>query len=280
MLRDPETNEPRRFGSAPLGWGRLLLAVLWLGAGVVPVAAEDAPEPWTEAAGLQVIIADQIDGSTRLFDSPDYQHTLVIPEESEAAYVLELKSQSLHQIPMDAIAWTKAGLPIPDLTRSEAIGMFMNLEGDLSFDHGDQIIHVVPEPPLVGQITEAKLRESKPDYAHAALKYAPEAAALATLRKMPPNVEVKVFFGTWCSYCKHWVPHFLRLRDELAATKWTAEYYGMSEDQSEPGDVLGKYDISKTPTFVVLRDGKEVGRIEEEPIISMEADLVRILGLP
>jgi len=38
------------------------------------------------------------------------------------------------------------------------------------------------------------------------------------------------------------------------------------------------FKLKKTPTFVFLRNQKEIGRIVEMPKISLEADLLKILG--
>jgi thioredoxin-related protein len=49
----------------------------------------------------------------------------------------------------------------------------------------------------------------------------------------------------------------------------------MKNDSQDRGK---KFQIKKTPTFVFLRNQKEIGRIVEMPEISLEADLLKILA--
>jgi hypothetical protein len=38
------------------------------------------------------------------------------------------------------------------------------------------------------------------------------------------------------------------------------------------------FKVKKTPTFILLRNNKEIGRIVEKPDISLETDLLKILS--
>ena len=51
----------------------------------------------------------------------------------------------------------------------------------------------------------------------------------------------------------------------------------MDEDLVEPEDWVMSCGVALTPTFIVRIEGEEIGRIEEEPEVSIEADLVSIL---
>jgi hypothetical protein len=48
----------------------------------------------------------------------------------------------------------------------------------------------------------------------------------------------------------------------------------MKNDSQDRGK---KFKIKKTPTFIILRNQVEIGRIVERPEISLEADLLKIL---
>ncbi len=240
------------------------------------VLAEDG-ESWEEVAGLQLVLNDEVDGLARVFDSPDYQHQLVVPSGEVPAFVLALKAQTVAQLPAESIAWTESDMPIPSTGDAADLGMFFNDDGILSFDADAGHYVVQPEPPLVGTIAADVLAKHKPDYVHAAGKYKPDAESVAVLKAVKNPTTIKVFFGTWCSYCKHYLPHLMKAVEASGSDKFTIEYVGVSEDQSEPADLLGKHDVSLTPTFVVLQGGKELGRFEEEPIVSVEADLAHML---
>ncbi|MEZ4649201.1 MAG: thioredoxin family protein [Candidatus Eisenbacteria bacterium] len=239
-----------------------------------PALAQDA---WEEVAGLQVVHADATLPLARIFDSPDFRHQLIVTD--AGGFVLDLKSKSVSALPVDAITWDDQDLPAPDMTMAEELGLFLNEEGILSFQGDDGTYVVQPEPPLVGEISADKLRAAKPDYVHAASKYEPNKAMIAAISGVKTPTTIKVFFGTWCSYCKHWLPPLMKTVEAAKNPAIQLEFVGMSEDQSEPADLLGQYDVSLTPTFVILQNGEEVGRFEEEPLVSVEADLARYLGV-
>lgn len=256
------------------------LAVQVLSTGVRAAGEPQSPagDPWAESAGLQVFLSDSLDAAARIFDSPDFQQTLIVPGDGDA-FVLSLKERVVRSVPRGDVHWTEAEEPF-FLTSGagEVVASFTHDQGIIAFDAPSYHVDVRPEPPLVGEVTLEKLRAAKPDYVLAAEKYVPDAKSIAALQKVSGPIEVEVFFGTWCSYCKHWLPPFLKTVELMGAEKVSLRFFGMSEDLSEPADALSLRDVSKTPTFVVLRDGKEIGRIEEEPLVSVEADFLRILN--
>lgn len=252
----------------------------WLGllaVGLVGTSVLAQDEYWEEVAGLQVLRSDASLPLARVFDSPDYLHQLIVTEASGPAFVLDLKAQSVSSLDPEAIAWSEEDLPAPDLAQALELGLFLNDAGILSFQGATEGYVIQPEPPLVGELSAEKLMASKPDYAHAAEKYTPDAKVIAALSKVQSPTVIKVFFGTWCSYCKHYLPQLMKTVEASHNPAFHIEFIGVSEDQSEPADLLGKYDVSLTPTFVVLQNGEELGRFEEEPLVSVEADLARIL---
>lgn len=63
------------------------------------------------------------------------------------------------------------------------------------------------------------------------------------------------FSATWCGPCKRISPVF----DELSAKFESAGFVKVDVDVLE--GVAGKFKVSAMPTFIVLRDGKEVDRM-------------------
>lgn len=92
------------------------------------------------------------------------------------------------------------------------------------------------------------------------------------------DIEIYVLFGTWCHDSQREVPRLLRLLNTLNIQENYIHLIGLNFSKNEPQD-RGKYfQVKKTPTFVFLRNQKEIGRIVEMPKISLEADLLKILG--
>ena len=92
------------------------------------------------------------------------------------------------------------------------------------------------------------------------------------------DIEIYVLFGTWCHDSQREVPRLLRLLNTLNIQENYIHLIGLNYSKNEPQD-RGKYfQVKKTPTFVFLRNQKEIGRIVEMPKISLEADLLKILS--
>ncbi len=264
----------------PRTWFLFAGAVVALisGASVVTAAGTAPVAPWEEAAGLEVMSADTLDAHGRIFDSPDYQQQLIVPGAGTDAFLLALKTKTVRILPQASITWTDDE-PVPDVASGADTGTFDSDNGVVSFAAKGIAWKIEPEPPLVGPVTLEKLVGEKPDYQYAADRYTPMPEAIQALKGLSADTHIVIFFGSWCTFCKHWLPRFLKTMEETGNPKITTEFYGISEDQTQPKDVIDQYRVVKTPTFVIEQGDKEIGRIEEEPSVSIEADLVKILDL-
>lgn len=284
VLSPPDRTPRFRACRSIRAWPGRVASALLLGSLALPgtmlAAGQTEPEGpvWEEAIGLQVTAGDSIVAEARIFDSPDYQSQLVVGPDG-SGWVLSLVDQGVAVLPAEAISWTEDELPIPDPSASSDGGLFQNDDGILTFAAGDGTWSVRPEPPLIGAVSVEKLRRAKPEYFHAARKYRPDATTVAALRTVERETEISVFFGTWCLYCKKYLPRLLKTIEEAGNPRLHLSFYGVNEDQTEPADALRRLGVSATPTFLILQDGREVGRIEEEPDVSVESDLAYILGV-
>ncbi len=240
-------------------------------------SAAAPPSTWHEAAGLRCVVSDSIDVGARIFESPDYQQTLVVPTGGENVFILALRARTYRVVPRESVSWLEDG-PAPDLSAGADGGGFMESGGTMTFLDEDHTLAIEPEPPLVGALDLAKLQDSKPDYVYAAERYEPDAKSVASLRAVDRETRIEVFFGAWCSHCKVWVPRLLATLDAAANPHLTPTFYAMDEDLAEPAEPIRRASISDTPTIVVYQGGAELGRIEEEPVTSIESDLAMILA--
>lgn len=91
------------------------------------------------------------------------------------------------------------------------------------------------------------------------------------------DVEIFVLFGTWCHDSKREVPRFLKLLSDSKVSENQINLIGLNFMKNDFQDRGKKFKIKKTPTFIILRNQVEIGRIVERPEISLEADLLKIL---
>lgn len=91
------------------------------------------------------------------------------------------------------------------------------------------------------------------------------------------DVDVLVFFGTWCGDSKREVPRFLKIADETGIGNDRITLYGVNRSKKSADGLTDAFQIELVPTFIFRRDGKEIGRITEHPETTLEEDMVHIL---
>ena len=73
------------------------------------------------------------------------------------------------------------------------------------------------------------------------------------------------FFATWCGPCKRIAPTF-----ENLATAFTTVTF-LKVDVDECAELVEKFSISAMPTFVFLKDGQVVKKVEGADMAGLEA---------
>ena len=107
---------------------------------------------------------------------------------------------------------------------------------------------------------------------------AAEAGPAASLRERIAGARVEVYFAFWCGDSRNHVPVFKKIVDLLDLPELAVEYFAV-ERKASPEQmyyVAGK-GVERVPTFIVYRDGSEIGRIIENPKASILEDLLNIL---
>ncbi|AWX43905.1 hypothetical protein HME9304_00903 [Flagellimonas maritima] len=110
--------------------------------------------------------------------------------------------------------------------------------------------------------------------------YEVDYALVKMFKKRLAKHHVKLFLGTWCGDSKREVPRIIKILDaakfpmeqlEIIALDRRKEYYKKSATGEEEG-----LNIIKVPTMVFFKNRKEVNRIVESPIESLEEDMAQI----
>lgn len=96
-------------------------------------------------------------------------------------------------------------------------------------------------------------------------------------RRQLKDVKILAFMGTWCHDSNREIPRLMRVCEELGIYD-QLELYGVDVDKTSLQGREKGYNIKNTPTIIIMRDGKELARIIEEPETSFEQDLEKILN--
>lgn len=91
------------------------------------------------------------------------------------------------------------------------------------------------------------------------------------------DVNLLLFSGSWCGDSKSEVPKIFKLFESANISLDKIKLYGVDRNKLEPTGTAEKYKIKRVPTLLVLRNGKEIGRIIEYPKTSWEEDIFQIL---
>jgi len=98
------------------------------------------------------------------------------------------------------------------------------------------------------------------------------------IKPLIKDIEITVFMGTWCSDSRIHSPAFFKLMDYLKVRDRKLELIAMTIDKTTPDSLEKNQDIINIPTFIFKKDGKEINRIVEFPIESIEKDIFEILS--
>jgi len=92
------------------------------------------------------------------------------------------------------------------------------------------------------------------------------------------DINVVVFFGTWCHDSKRELPKALKIFNEIGINDENIELVAVGLDKKEPEGRATKLNLMYTPTLIFFRGSKEIGRIIEKPILSLEKDIELIIS--
>lgn len=96
------------------------------------------------------------------------------------------------------------------------------------------------------------------------------------------DYELILFMGTWCGDSKREVPKVYKILDVMKfpenqlttiAVGRTGTLYNKSPQHEEDG-----LNIHRVPTLIFYKNGKEINRIVEQPVISLEQDMLDIVS--
>lgn len=129
------------------------------------------------------------------------------------------------------------------------------------------------------EITREKVLANGQEWKDKYDKYEPPADMLNDLKGMlGPSMKIDVYLGLWCPDSRNNVPPFIKILDRLGA-RIPVRYFDVPRKASR--DVkyyVEEMDVEKVPTFIVYRDGKEIGRIVENPKANMLVDFMDIVA--
>ncbi len=107
--------------------------------------------------------------------------------------------------------------------------------------------------------------------------YKLDSLSLENISMQKDSLSFLIFAGTWCSDTQRELPAFLKILDALKLGSNRYQIWMLDLKKQSTYLNVKLFDIQYVPTFIVLKNGKEIGRIIEKPKQSLELDLLEII---
>ncbi len=132
---------------------------------------------------------------------------------------------------------------------------------------------------LLGLLTRESIIKGVPDWEAVIAAYTPKAESLRQLMAIQLPIRIEIYLGTWCPDSKSHVSAYFKILDMADNPLIQSVYIGVPRERAARSKYLPQAkNIEKLPTFLVIKDGQELGRIIETPAKSVEEDLIAILN--
>lgn len=93
--------------------------------------------------------------------------------------------------------------------------------------------------------------------------YKPENAVLTALESVKTKIHLLIFGGTWCEDTQFILPKFFKLQELSGIPDNAISFFGVNREKKTLGNMSETFNITNVPTIIILKEGKETGRIVE-----------------
>lgn len=100
---------------------------------------------------------------------------------------------------------------------------------------------------------------------------------VAYLGTLLDDIEIIGYVGSWCSDTQIELPNLIKILEQLDFDSSKLKLIGTDEMYQAPDGSNKEWHIENVPTFIFLKDKKELGRFIEFPDVSLLEDIIKIL---
>lgn len=130
---------------------------------------------------------------------------------------------------------------------------------------------------VVGEISGEALLAQYPAFMDEYESYQPSDAEIKAVSALEDDTLI-ILFGAWCHDSEREVPRLLKTLDASGLDVPQFTLFAVDRKKSDPEGVAEKHGLNYTPTFILMRDGEEIGRVVERAETSLTQDL-QVLAL-
>ncbi len=108
--------------------------------------------------------------------------------------------------------------------------------------------------------------------------YKVDSTLIEELQKLVKGKKITIVLCTWCGDSKYQVPNFLKIADALKLEEKDMTIIAVDGEKKAENGLIDKLKIERVPTFIFTdKKGLEIGRITENPKVTLEKDMLNIL---
>lgn len=134
------------------------------------------------------------------------------------------------------------------------------------------------EKILLGETTSEEILANFPELKEEYSKYQVNVGVLDSLRNQKEQLKIFAILGTWCNDSHREVSRLMKVMDSIENNTIDVSFYGLDRSKKDEIGISESFNITSVPTFVVLINGGEIGRIVERPARTLEEDLKTIIN--
>ena len=136
-------------------------------------------------------------------------------------------------------------------------GGFAQSQYEVSSDGSNKILKGIISKDILANDTSFKWYKTNQ------AGYNPNADAVKAIKEKSSQIRFVVFGGTWCDDTRQILPKFYSLLDVAAFTSDKVSLLGVDRSKKTLGYLAEAMGVINVPTIIVMKDGKEVGRVVE-----------------
>ncbi len=126
-------------------------------------------------------------------------------------------------------------------------------------------------------VNKVKLVAEQEEFRRYYQSYQVDIDTVAPLRQLSMPTDIVAIIAVWCPDCHREMPRFIRIIDEIDNPNINVTYIAVDRNKKDEEGLAAQHEFSRIPTFIVMQNGLEIGRIVECPTKSLEQDLVEII---
>ncbi|WP_116770970.1 TlpA family protein disulfide reductase [Maribacter litoralis] len=140
------------------------------------------------------------------------------------------------------------------------------------------------QPFLLGEITVDALSSNtyKTWFQANFNDYKTDEEKVNSIKNKINDFRIIIFMGTWCGDSKREVPRFIKILESIDYPKEHLKIVALDKrkenyKKSPQGEEWG-LNIRRVPSFIFYKNGREINRIIETPIRTLEDDILKIVS--